>query len=105
MPPPFTPFMDTSAAFAAVLRRVDGHGLSHLAGRPLLPVSAAAHGIDAAKDERRHIAAALVDGGLDDAVVQGPCVAIVADGHGGADLGFGDRRQGIIGRVPARPGS
>ena len=43
--------------------------------------------------DRRHIAVALQDGGLDDAIVQDPTVAVVGEGNGIVDRDFGDLRQ------------
>ena len=82
-------------ALATVLGWVNGHGVGHLPGRSLFPDTAGAHDFDAVKDERRHVAAALVDGGLDDAVVHNPVRAVISDGHRVVDRRFGDRGEAV----------
>jgi hypothetical protein len=50
-------------------------------------------------DHRRHIAVALQDGGLNDAVVEDPAVAVVGEGHRIVDRDFGYLRQHMGGRL------
>ena len=67
--------------------------------RGLLPVTAgASDGLDAAIDERCERAAALVDGGLDDAIVEGPGTAIVDYGDWGGGGFWCGRGLGRLGR-------
>ncbi len=89
-------------ACAAVFRRVNRDGIGQLgrALRGFFPIPAAAHRLDAVINERRHVAVALVDRRLDDAVVERPGAAIVGNCHGGIGGGFGDNRQTIGGSQP-----
>ena len=93
------------AALAAVFRRVNRHGVRQAAdrrrrGRVLLPISRlpliVTHRIDAPEKEGIHGRVALVDNGLDDAVIQRPGASIVRDGDTGVDRGLGDRRRVVL---------
>ena len=77
------------AAFAVVLRGVDGDGvgLARGAGGVLLPVAGVvagdvAHGLEAVVFERDHVAGGLADGGGDVAVGEDVVGAGVGDGDG-----------------------
>src|ERR1035437_2381605 len=81
-------------AFASVACRINRHLCGDGAGGSLLPVFAAGvWDIDAVIVDRRHIAVALQDGGLDDAVVEDPADAVVGEDNGIVDRDFGDLRQ------------
>ena len=83
------------SAFASVGCRIDRHLCGDGAGGSLLPIFAAGiWDVDATIVDRRHIAVALQDGGLDDAVVEDPTVAVVGEGNGIVDRDFGDLRLG-----------
>ena len=56
-------------AFSSIARRVDGHRGGDSAGGHLLPAVAAGQDADVVIDQRRQVAIALVQGGLQDAVV------------------------------------
>ena len=100
--PGLTPMTETSArspplvAGSMVTLAVIG------AGGRLFPVLAVGLRLDAVVDQRRDVAVALEDGHLDDAVVEGPTVAVVGEGDRIVDRDFGDLRQHMGGRLLRR---
>ncbi len=84
-------------ALASIGGGVDGNAGCDGAGGDLLPLTASGEDVDAVIDERRNVAIALGDGGLDDAVVEGPALAVVRKGDGGVYIDFFDLRQNVRG--------
>ena len=96
-------------AFAAVLRGINGDGLFQVrrSGGVFLPNTRLtlimAHRVKALVEERFQGAAAFVDDGLDESVVECPGASVVVDGHGIVDSRFGDHRR-VIGDAQHRRG-
>jgi hypothetical protein len=85
-------------ALAAVGCGVDGDRGGDGAGGRLLPVGGAVgEDLDAVVDQRLWIAVLLQDRKLDDAVIEGPTVAVVGEGDGVVDLDLGDFGEGMGG--------